>query len=66
MSAIYNEAIATSSIELIVHAVIVLSITDLDDMVDTVLMIISHLCATKEEDNDDQSLDLTKERIETS
>ena len=71
VSSIYNNAIATKNTELIENAVIVLFITDLDEMLHYVLKAINSSWVTRKEENNkekdqDDRLDLlTSENMDT-
>merc|ERR1712087_964408 len=59
-STTYNWAIATSNTELITNAVIILFITDIDEMVDEIVMAIGPSWASEEEkDGEEQGVDGT-------
>jgi len=63
-STMYNYRIATSNTELIANAVIILFLTDLDEMVDACLVAINpHWAASGNEQSVDAKLDLLKEEL---
>merc|ERR1712087_816161 len=64
-STTYNWAIATSNTELVTNAVIILFITDIDEMVDEIVMAIDPSWASEEEkDGEEQDIEQGKEHNE--
>ena len=63
VSAIYNEAIATSNSELISNGVIILFITDLDEMIFDIVVTISPNWIQEEEGDDGNNEACTREQL---
>merc|ERR1712157_431844 len=63
VSAIYNEAIATSNSELISNAVIILFITDLDEMIFDIVVTINPNWIKEEEGGDGNNEACTSEKL---